>query len=444
MLNPRITVVIPVYNSARYLETCLKSLSLSFLQDYECIVVDDSSTDDSAAVARLHGATVLSSGGRKGPAFARNIGAHAATADVLFFIDADVCVKPGTLERVVSAFQEDPAMAAMIGSYDDSPESPDFLSQYRNLMHCYVHQTAREEASTFWSGCGAIRRSIFIEIGGFDADRYQRPAIEDIELGYRLRSAGCKILLDRQLAVKHLKRWTFLGLVTTDVRDRGIPWTELILRDRCMPNDLNLQLSQRISVALVFLLILFAMATAIQWRGYFLTPLFAAVLILLSRYWVDAAVRRSGWAIAALTASVASITVLAYLHHMMGLIPPVLLAYAVLFIRHRYARPDAKRIRVLLSIAGAYALIAVISTVVYVPRSWFLLGVFGGMIAVVVLNSQFYVFLAEKRGRVFAIGAIPFHLLYHFYNGLAFGVGLARHLWRTALRTEPAIETPHV
>ncbi len=51
--------------------------------------------------------------------------------------------------------------------------------------------------------------------------------------------------------MKHLKRWTFWGLVKTDVLDRGIPWTELILRDANMPDDLNLQLSQRVSVALV-------------------------------------------------------------------------------------------------------------------------------------------------------------------------------------------------
>ncbi len=123
---------------------------------------------------------------------------------------------------------------------------------------------------------------------GFD-ESYERPAIEDIELGYRLRMAGRKVLLDKGLQVKHLKRWTFWGLVKTDVLDRGIPWTELILRDRCMPNDLNLELSQRVSVALAFLLLGICVAASIYWRGYFLTPLLALLIFLLSQYWLESA-----------------------------------------------------------------------------------------------------------------------------------------------------------
>ena len=157
---------------------------------------------------------------------------------------------PSTLERVVRvAFFEDRELDALIGSYDDDPSSQDFLSQYRNLMHCFVHQTGRRDAFTFWSGCGAVRRDLFLQCSGFD-ERYRRPAIEDIELGYRMAAEGRKMILDPDLQVKHLKRWTFWGLVKTDVLDRGIPWTELILRDQQMANDLNLQLSQRVSVAL--------------------------------------------------------------------------------------------------------------------------------------------------------------------------------------------------
>src|SRR5262249_46313270 len=151
-----------------------------------------------------------------------------AKADIVFFIDSDVRAYPDTLARVFSAFSQDPDLSALIGSYDDSPDSPDFLSQYKNLMHCYTHQTARQKASTFWTGCGAIRRNVFLELSGFDEQRYRRPAIEDIELGYRLQAGDYKIMLDRNLIVRHLKKWTFWGLVKTDVMDRGIPWTELI------------------------------------------------------------------------------------------------------------------------------------------------------------------------------------------------------------------------
>ena len=340
--KPLISVVIPAFNAEKELALALHSLAQSTTPAFECIVVDDGSTDGSEATARACGAVVIPMPQRSGPAAARNRGASAATGDVLFFLDADVCVHPDTLERIASSFRTDPSLAALIGSYDDDPQAKDFLSQYRNLMHHYVHQSGRETASTFWSGCGAIRRAVFQEISGFD-ESYGRPAIEDIELGYRLNQAGTKVLLDHDLTVKHLKRWTFWGLVRTDVLDRGIPWTELILRDRHMPNDLNLQLSQRVSVALAFLLVAMAAAAATYWRGYFLTPLFALVFFVLARFWADAASPSRPktaplWLILAMLAIIA----MAALHHMFGLIPPLVLSQILLFSRHRYAGATPK------------------------------------------------------------------------------------------------------
>jgi hypothetical protein len=46
------------------------------------------------------------------------------------------------------------------------------------------------------------------------------------------------------------------------------------------------------------------------------------------------------------------------------------------------------------------------------------------------LNSQFYLFLAAKRGRLFALASVPFHLLFHFYNGLSFMIGMTRFYLR--------------
>ena len=178
----------------------------------------------------------------------RNRGAELATGDVLLFLDADVCVHSDTLQRMADRLDANPQLDALIGSYDDSPSSPDFLSQYRNLLHCFVHQTGNPRASTFWSGCGAIRRTVFLAEGGFDT-RYEHADIEDVELGYRLRASGRRVALDRSALVCHLKQWNFVKMVETDVWHRGVPWTRLILESRSMPNDLNLGWSQRVSVA---------------------------------------------------------------------------------------------------------------------------------------------------------------------------------------------------
>ena len=425
-----ISVVIPVYNSAIHLRSCLEHLRSSTLRSFECIVVDDGSTDDSAAVARQFGATLLSTSERSGPAHARNVGALAARGDLLYFVDADVCVYPDTLARISSAFAADSGLAALIGTYDENPASADFLSQYRNLMHCYVHQTARPEACTFWSGCGAIRRQLFLEHSGFNED-YRRPAIEDIELGYRLRRANLKILLDRRLMVKHLKRWTFWNLVKTDVLDRGIPWTELMLRDGRMPNDLNIQLSQRVSVALTFLLLIVTGLAAYSFGGYFLTPLISVLFFLLLRYWVEPSPQTASRGILSCFAvTVCALVFLSYHYRMFALIPLIITSVLPLAMRHRYACSSATAQRVSSFIIGVYVLLAIGLSISYFPLHPAILSILAILSVLVALNNQFYLFLAAKQGRLSALAALPFHLLYHFYNGISFAVGLMLHIIR--------------
>ena len=435
-----VSVVVPVFNGEAELEQCLSALRNSGVAPLEIIVVDDGSTDRSKEVATRHGARVLSTGGRSGPARARNLGAHDAKGDVLFFLDADVVAQADAVGRVRAAFAEDLTLDALIGSYDDDPAERDFLSQYKNLMHCFVHQTGHEQASTFWSGCGAIRRDVFLAHSGFD-ESYARPAIEDIELGYRLFQAGRRLMMDKDLRVKHLKRWTFWNLLKTDILDRGIPWTELILRDRNMPNDLNLQLSQRISVALAFLSVGFALVMTLYWKGYFLTPVFALLLFVMGRFWLDSeGAPRGPKAFLGMTAGFAILVSLAWYHHMLGIIPPVILGYVLLFLRHRYAYEESRQSRVVSMFLLLYGALSVLFILAYLPGHAVIGAFFLALIALVVLNNQFYLFLAAKRGRGFAIAAIPFHLLYHFYNGISFGAGLLRFSWRNLMsRGRPAV-----
>ena len=262
-----ISVVIPVYNAGNHLFQCLHSLSKTAPPLHEIIVVIDGCTDGSAQVAQQFGMKVLTLSQRRGPAQARNLGAQAAQGDILFFLDADAVIHPDAIRQVQATFRNDPQLAALFGSYDDEPGEKNFLSQYKNLFHHYVHQISREEASTFWSGCGAIRRKVFLELGGFN-EAYPKPCIEDIELGYRLKQVGYRIRLSKKLQVKHLKRWNIRSLIKSDFFDRALPWTELILRDRGFLNDLNLRISSRLSVVLTYGF-LAALLGGYWWSGFF-------------------------------------------------------------------------------------------------------------------------------------------------------------------------------
>lgn len=184
---------------------------------------------------------------RSGPAIARNRGAQAAkSSDILLFVDSDVVIRPDTIQRIRSIFESSPHLTAAFGSYDASPGDPGFLSQYRNLLHHYVHQQGNEQASTFWAGLGAIRLDAFQAVGGFDT-RYTVPSIEDIELGCRLTAAGHRIRLVKDLQGQHLKRWSATSMLRTDLLCRGIPWTRLLLSRRFLTNDLSLDHTARLS-----------------------------------------------------------------------------------------------------------------------------------------------------------------------------------------------------
>lgn len=251
----RISVIVPVYNGAKFLPSCLDAIFATDDVTFEVIVIDDGSTDESARISRDRGASVVPSERPKsGPAAARNLGAGLAKGEILLFVDADVVVAPGTLKQVADRFEEQPEISALFGSYDDKPAEKNFLSQYKNLQHHFVHQNSSSEASTFWSGLGAIRRDVFLSAGGFDCSQFQVPSIEDIELGVRLRQAGHRILLAKDIQATHLKKWEIVSLLRTEIFCRAIPWSKLILTRQGMINDMNLKTADRASALLVALL----------------------------------------------------------------------------------------------------------------------------------------------------------------------------------------------
>ena len=217
-----------------------------------------------------------------GPGRARNEGAGRARGEVLVFVDADVCVARTTLRQFAELFRATPALGAAFGAYDQAPEAAGLVSQYRNLLHHYVHSASAGPATTCWAGCGAVRREAFVAVGGFDAERYRRPQIEDIELGYRLSAAGWPIVLVPEIMGKHLKRWTFLGGVVTDFRDRGVPWMQLILerREVAAAGPLNLAIREKIFTVIAPLGIAAALL-AVAFRSWTLGAAAAAAFIAI-------------------------------------------------------------------------------------------------------------------------------------------------------------------
>jgi len=371
-----VSVIVPVHNGGDDLRRCLAGIRQSQWPLRECIVVDDASTDNVAGqLAERFGARLLRRERQQGPAAARNAGAAAAAGDILFFTDADVVLHGDTIGQAVAVLDREAGVAAVFGSYDEQPGDPSLLSRYRNLYHHWNHQQGNAEASTFWSGCGAVRRGVFLALGGF-SEAYPRPSIEDIELGYRLRAAGHRIRLLKTMQCTHLKRWTLGNMLHTDLFLRGVPWVALLQRQGGAPPDLNLGIAARLATVCTGVLVL-SVPVLLALRPTALLP-FAGLL-------------------------------------------GVCLAAAVLA-RGETAGPGSWRSL----LAGALAVALPGAAWAVAPDPWGLLPL-ALTAAVAAVQLGFYRLLARLHGLALALAAVPLQLLFFLSCGIAVPLGLARH-----------------
>jgi cellulose synthase/poly-beta-1,6-N-acetylglucosamine synthase-like glycosyltransferase len=280
--TPRLSVIVPVRDGSGFLADSLPALRASDLRadEWELIVVDDGSTDASADVAGRYADAVVRLSRPHGPALARNRGAERARGEILVFIDADVSVHRGVLRGFSEIFAREPDVAAAFGAYDASPRAPGLVSQYRNLLHHRVHAENRGDAETFWTGCGAIRREVFAETGGFDETAQP---IEDIELGYRARALGHRIALRPEIQGTHLKRWTLGSMVRTDLFGRGVTWMRLHLEQRGggRPGTLNLGPAEKLYTLLTGLAAVAMGIAAVRRQPAWLLASVAGLLVVL-------------------------------------------------------------------------------------------------------------------------------------------------------------------
>jgi GT2 family glycosyltransferase len=261
-----LSVVIPATDGPTTLERAVRAIKQADAPPEQLIVVDRPGDLVSGA--------------------ARNLGARQAHGDILVFVDADVEVHADVFVRIRAAFDDDPALTALFGSYDDDPAGGSLVSDFRNLLHHHVHHEGAGLATTFWTGLGAIRREAFLSTGGFDENVAW---IRDIELGMRVRREGGVIVLDPSIQGRHLKRWTLTSMIETDLFRRGVPWLRLILEGRADSATLNLSWRQRIGTAASLLLL-----AALVRRNLRLASISIAALAVVDRDFHALLWRRGG------------------------------------------------------------------------------------------------------------------------------------------------------
>jgi len=286
-----ISVVLPAHNAARTLGECLQAICCSDYAEYEVIVVDDASIDDTAQVAAQHACRVVRLHENVGAARAKNLGVDEAQGDIVLFTDADILLQPNTLSVVAEHFG-DPIVAGVVGLLGQRLRYRNFGSQFKNLwMHyTYTRLAASSDAErgvgVFFTSIAAIRRDVFVQMGGFDPNYRGASVTEDIEFGQRLLTAGYKVRLDTRLTVEHLKYYSLSGLLKTDL-ERAFGLSKTWLRKKLERAQREVGQKYYASVPWFFML-----GVLLAW----LLPLFVVLSL-----WA----KQSSWALVALLGYVA-------------------------------------------------------------------------------------------------------------------------------------------
>jgi GT2 family glycosyltransferase len=246
-----ISVVIPTRNGARTLAACLESLRAASFPPAEIIVVDDASTDATGDIARRFDCRVLRADENIGAARAKNRGAAAATGDILFFTDDDILVSRDALARLAENF-DDARVAGVVGLLDRKIPFDDFASNFKNLWMRFTYERmSRARIGLFYTSVAAIRREIFLQLGGFDENYRGASIAEDTEFGQRAWAAGHNIVLDPRVRVTHCKHYTPRQVLVTDfLRARALMLMRL--RKRGQPFYTSVPLFYQLAVPMLF------------------------------------------------------------------------------------------------------------------------------------------------------------------------------------------------
>ncbi|MFN8643255.1 MAG: glycosyltransferase [Candidatus Binatia bacterium] len=223
----RISVVVCAYNAERTMADCMEGLQRLRYPNHELIVVDDGSTDATAAIARRYPDVRLIQHENRGLSAARNTGIAAATGELVAFTDADCVVDPDWLTYLANSFTN-PDVAAVGGPNLPPPEDERTAACVAAAPGGPTHVLLDDETAEHIPGCNmAFRREALLRIDGFDP-RF-RAAGDDVDLCWRLQDAGLRIGFSPAALVWHYRRNTvraYLG------QQRGYGAAEALLAQK--------------------------------------------------------------------------------------------------------------------------------------------------------------------------------------------------------------------
>ena len=286
-MNKRISVIIPNYNGSSTIGRCLEAAFSSEYDNFEVIVADDCSTDNSTEIIKKFSCKLISLDKHSGASKTRNAGADNSSGEILFFIDADCLLQKYTLEVVNRAFNETimfspphPPLGkggqggvVIGGTYTAIPYDKDFFSTFQSIFINYS-ETKKEPPDYIPTHAMIISRDIFMKSGGFQENFL--PILEDVEFSHRLSKMGYKLTMNPEILVRHIFNFTLIKSLKNAFR-KSLYWTIYSLRNKDLLADSGTASYElKINVAALFLNALLAMLFF-----YFMNAAFLISILLI-------------------------------------------------------------------------------------------------------------------------------------------------------------------
>jgi glycosyltransferase involved in cell wall biosynthesis len=266
-----ISVIIPNHDGSTTIGKCLEAAFSSNHKNFEVVVVDDFSEDNSVEIIKGFPCKLVLLDKHSGASKARNVGALNSRGDILFFTDSDCLLQKNALSVAEKSFSEFGADAVIGGTYTLIPYDKSFFSSFQSVFVNFSETKKANNADYIAAHAMVIDAQTFEQNRGFPENFL--PILEDVEFSHRLRRAGCRLIMNPGILVQHIFNFSLIDSVLNAIR-KSMYWTMYSTKNKDLLTDsgsASLELKTNVlSQLLNFILVVLWIFTQ---RSFFLYPL---------------------------------------------------------------------------------------------------------------------------------------------------------------------------
>jgi glycosyltransferase involved in cell wall biosynthesis len=277
------SIIIPNHNGGKTIGACLEAALASQHPDFEIIVVDDCSDDDSVGIIERYPCRLVRLTDRGGAARARNLGAQHARGEILFFTDADCLLNEDTLTKASDALAASHSTSIAGGTYTRRPADDGFFSRFQSIFINCSETKHAAHADYIATHAMAVLADTFRTSGGFTES--MGPMLEDVEFSHRLRRQGIGLVVNPDIQVRHIFGFSLGGSLSNAFR-KSMYWTTYSIGNKDLLADsgtASWELKANVGAYYLSCLLLFMSLITGQWTWWFAIGAVQIVNIVMNK-----------------------------------------------------------------------------------------------------------------------------------------------------------------